>query len=250
MFGICGFLCGLPLINQICRLIYVIDQSLANKSNADINKMLLHFAFYEVIGESTPQFIAQVSYIIRFGNVGLLQIGCIVISFCSIFRLVAAFSINNNANVFTKVGASAVIAIGSGLKLFLCAIIVANLRYYAFVILVINGAIMAPIALCTRGVGWWKYLLSIFNFGVQVSPMSGTGRSQWIGLLQWMIMLLNVTASLLMPYYLAIFPGESPPALIEIISPVILLTISVSGILVVSLIVELLSVSYLKDAWN
>ncbi len=95
-------------------------------SSVDTVKSL---ALREVLGESTLQFITQVSYMMRFGSNGWIQIASVTFSFVSIIRTVADFSIYSITSTCTKVKGCMVIVLGTGLKITVWALIFANLRY-------------------------------------------------------------------------------------------------------------------------
>ena len=243
-----GMIGLLPISSTYFRLRYVI------KGDKDSLKTIENMVLCETLGESTPQFIAQSAFMMRFGNVSWIQIFCVVFSFCSIFRLVAAFSITKDANVLIKVGASAVIALGSGLKLFLWAIIFANLRFYGLAMVAINVIAITGIDRRNREGGdndyrGWVLFVSSCNVCLQMSQVTGIGIGLWIALFQWFIMVVNISISILMPYYCDIFPGEVP-VLNKLIDPMLLLSTTLLIILVISVVVELLVFkSRLAAAW-
>ena len=186
---------GLPIISPIYRLCIIIQNKEEGEKQKSMEKVQ-NLAQREVLGESTPQFIVQASYMIRYGDVGWVQIVCVVFSFCSIVRVVANTRISPTIAILDKVKVSSVVALGTGLKLTLWALIFANLRYYAFAILLISAIIIAPITcsamqgrtLSVKGV---NYLYSIYNFGVQLSFYHGL----WTGLVQWLIIAINLSAT-------------------------------------------------------
>ncbi len=234
---------SLPIVSPIYRLwtIVKVDE---RYSSVDTVKSL---ALREVLGESTLQFITQVSYMMRFGSNGWIQIASVMFSFVSIIRTVADFSIYSITSACTKVKGCMVIVLGTGFKITAWALIFASLRYYAFAMLAISAVAIAPV-FCWglddgRGL---HYLFSIFNFGVQISFFNGLQTA----LIQWIIIAIHATASLLIPYFCVdIFRGEIP-ALIDLISPVILLPATLLVMLVVSLVVELLTFKHLENLWG
>ncbi len=154
---------------------------------------------------------------------------------------------NDNTTIFIKVEAVFVVALGTGLKLLLWSITFANLRYYAFITLAINVVVVVRFAWIKNFFNPEAYIFGILNFAIQLSPMTGMGPKA--ALFQWLILSINLIASLLIPYYLGTFPGEIP-ALNAYISPLKLLPSMMAVIVVVSTVVELLSFKHLSTAWN
>ncbi len=122
-----GFFFGLPGISQIVRLVLIFQEDEQNSI-----RMMKDMSLLEVIGESTPQFLLQVSYIMRFGNLDWQQLVCILISFLSIWRLVTAYSVSPKPAWPKKILATLWIALGTAPKLLACGFVVAYLRYYSF----------------------------------------------------------------------------------------------------------------------
>ncbi len=217
-----------PVITTVNRLYLIRKEEMAN---------LRELGVYEAIAESTPQFIAQATYMIRFGNIVWWQWMCVAFSYGSILRIVAIAIISFNASFAEKVVAWQIIGLGTGIKLFMWALIFASLRTYALVLLAINFGFTVDMARREDDTGP-KILIISSNYFVQASFATEMGLQA--ALLQWYFMAIELTLSLLLPYYVDIFPGEGPK-LYEWIDPIMLLAITLPCILVASLVIELLT---------
>ncbi len=110
--------------------------------------------------------------------------------------------------------------------------------------------ILAPIA-CWHRLGIWRYLKALLNFAVQDSAVSGLGIG--VAFFQWFVVGLNMTATVLVTTLMQPFPVEESPEiqnLIDAIGAPLLCVTTGSGLLVLSLVVELISHKCLDKVWS
>ncbi len=232
-----GLIGGLPNINEMARMLVIFKPN----GGEFETQLLWSLCFLEVLGESAPQFLLQVSFILRFGNVDWKQIVCILASFVCIIRLVATYSISQEVTIWMKILGTLVIALGTIPKLAVCAFIVAYLRFFAFIVTSINIFVMVLVAGYLK-FDEWKCLFSLFNFAVHGLPINLR-----LSLLQWIMIGLNMLSTALVVEFCNPFEDDLPH--FHEYFWVIFFAI-LGGLCAISIPLELASHTCLKSIWK
>ncbi len=201
------------------------------------------------MGESAPQFILQLSILIRYGftsgSASGKQIFSIAISYISLVKMVLAccYKAQEEEGSWMKAGmASLVTSIGTLFKLGLCTLIVAFVRIYSLAFIAVNAIILALAACFLKGVGKWDFIVALFSNVVFAPSMS----HNVIGIIQWTLMALNLATlgfveGMIQPF------AEDLPAIQEYFWPIFAGTST--GVLLITLPLEIASHFRFKDNW-
>ncbi len=208
-------------------------------------------SLFETISESTPQFLLQVSYIMRFGDGEWEQLVSIAISFLSIWRQVTSFSVSTEAIWTLRIAAAFNIAIGTIPKLIVSSVIVAYLRYYSIVVMFVNATIIVTIACMNNNMDARKYYRGLFNYVVQDSIASGLGMG--VALLQWILVAANLLTTILVVELAETPFADEKPLIrahtVDTLGLPGLCTLTGIIIAIFAAVVELTSHRYLATVW-